>query len=138
MIHSVYVDTDVIFDVLTKREPYYNGSAKLFSLIENGKLTAYVSPLSFANMHYILRKISSSAKSKSTLKKIFSLVKISPFTEDVLAKALDCDFKDFEDAIQNFSAINCKAKCIITRNLRDFTKSALPSFSPEEFLISQL
>lgn len=133
-MQTVYLDTDIIFDVLIKREPFYHCSAKLFSLVEKGELNAYVSPLSFANLHYILRKTSSTAKAKSVLKKVYLLVKIAPFTDEVLLKALDSDFKDFEDAIQNFSTLNTKAKCIITRNLRDFTKSTLPSFSPEEFL----
>lgn len=138
-MQSVYLDTDIIFDVLIKREPFYDCSAKIFSLIESGKLRGYVSPLSFANMHYMLRKLlSSSAKSKTALKRIFSIVQISPLTSEVLEKALNSNFKDFEDAIQSFSAVNCKANCIITRNLRDFTKSTLPSFSPEEFLHTQL
>lgn len=58
---ALFLDSDVILDLLAKREPHYPHSAKLLTLIDQQKIAGYTSPLVFANLHYLLKKLTSNA-----------------------------------------------------------------------------
>ncbi len=55
--------------------------------------------------------------------------------KSAVLNALNSEFKDFEDALQNFSAIeNGEINIILTRNIKDFKKSELAVLTPETYL----
>ena len=68
MIKKVFVDSDIVLDVLCKRIPYYEYAAKIFSLADMKKLTVYTTSLVVANVYYILRKAIGIEKSKEALR----------------------------------------------------------------------
>ncbi|MBI4825477.1 MAG: PIN domain-containing protein [Nitrospirae bacterium] len=134
MKQPVYADTDIILDVLARRTPFYQSAARLFSLAELGEVKIYVSALSFANLHYILRKNLSAHKAVETLRNLRKLVSVLPLDDSIIARALDAGFRDFEDAIQYNTALSKGVAYLITRNVRDYPKPSLTVCTAEEFL----
>ncbi len=134
MIKRIFIDSDIILDLLAKREPYYIYSSKLFTVIDKGDIIACTSPLIFANLHYLLRKFTSNSSALKSLRKLKTLVNILPIDEKVIEQSLNSDFNDFEDAIQYFTAVNNGISVLITRNKRDYKKSKIPILTAEEFI----
>lgn len=130
----ILIDCDICIDFLTGRTPYFNNAKKVFWEIENSELQAVVSPESFSNIFYVLRRTYSTHLIVSYLKDLESLVQISAMNGQVIKLALDSGWKDFEDAIQYYCAIQSECDSIITRNAKDYEKSELPVFSPYKFL----
>ncbi len=136
-MEKVYIDSDVILDLLTRREPFYRPAAMLFSMIERGEFQAYASPLIFANLFYILRKATSRAKAVETLKKLTQLVKVAAMNEKIIVLALASGFPDFEDAVQYYTALENRIGCLITRNKKDYKGAQITICTPEEFVASK-
>lgn len=131
---NVFVDSDIILDLLAHREPFYTYAAELFTLIDKKKIKAYTSPLIFANLHYILKKQKSNSFAPKSLRKLRTFINILPINSRVIEQALNSEFKDFEDAIQYFAAINNGIKVILTRNKTDYSKSKITISTAEEFI----
>jgi len=131
---KIFIDSDIILDLLAKREPHYVHSAKLFTLIDQQKFIAYTSPIVFANLHYILRKSSSNSSALKNLRKLKTFINILSVDERVIEQSLNSEFSDFEDAIQYFTAVNNGIKLLLTRNKVDYKKSKIPIATAEEFL----
>lgn len=131
---KLFIDCDIILDLLAKREPYYIHSSKLFTLIDKKEITAFTSPLIFTNLHYLLKKLTSNTSALKNLRKLKTFVKILPTDERVIEQSLNSEFSDFEDAIQYFTAVNNGINLLLTRNKRDYKKSKIPILSAEEFL----
>ena len=131
---KIFVDSDIILDLIAQREPFYNYAAKLFTLIDQGKIKAHTSPLIFANLHYILRKHKSNSFALQSLRKLKTLLNILPIDSKVIEQALNSEFRDFEDAIQYFTAVNNGIKVILTRNKTDYSKSKITVSTAEEFI----
>lgn len=133
---NVFVDSDIILDLLAQREPFYIYAARLFTLVDQRKIKAFTSPLVFANLHYILKKQKSNSFALQSLRRLKSLVKILPINSKIIEQALNSEFTDFEDAIQYFTAINSKIKVIITRNKADYKKGKITISTAEEYIKS--
>ena len=133
-MRRVFIDSDIILDILMAREPYYTHSAQFFTLIEVGEIQGHVSPLIFANLHYVLRRIKSSEDVVALLRKLRVVVQILTINERIIDLALSSYFEDFEDAIQYYTAIENDMDCIITRNKSDYKKSKIPVYTAEEYL----
>ena len=131
---KVFVDTDIILDLLAQRGAFYEPAAKLFSLADLGKIKIFVSSLSFANLHYIFAKEFTSANSRKMLLKFKTLVTVLPVSDKTIELALTSDFKDFEDGIQYYAAIESSIRLILTRNLKDFKHATVPVMTPEQYL----
>jgi predicted nucleic acid-binding protein len=131
---KVFVDSDIILDLLAQREPYYQHAAKLFTLIDPQKVKGFTSPLVFANLHYLLRIKNSNNAALKSLRKLKIMLNIIPIDEKVIEQSLNSEFTDFEDAIQYFTALNFGIDYIITRNLTDYKKSAIPVSTAEAFI----
>jgi predicted nucleic acid-binding protein len=132
---KVFVDTNVLIDLLAKRQPFYDEAAKLFTLAEIKKIELSVSSLTIANTAYILLRELNALESKQIIRKLRIIVRVIPVDEKVVDMALnDNSFTDFEDAIEYFSALDSSQDVIITRNLRDFKQSRIPVMTAEQFL----
>ena len=109
----------------------------LFTLADKQKLTLCVSSLSFANVNYILLQSKKAEEAKQILRKLKLIVDVLSLDEKIVGLALnDNEFRDFEDALQYYSAIESSAEIIITRNLKDFQKVKLPVMSAAQYLKS--
>ena len=132
---KLLIDTNIVIDLLAKRDPFYDDAAKLFSLADKSKIKLSVSSLTFANTNYILQKSESSTVTREILRKFKILTTVLTLDEKVIDLALnDKGFSDFEDAIQYFSAIENNLDIIITRNLKDYKTSKLPVMTASEFI----
>jgi predicted nucleic acid-binding protein len=134
---NLFIDTNIVLDLLAKREPSYESSAKLFSLADRSVIQLSVSSLTFANTNYVLSKLKSASEAKEILRKFKLLVQVLSLSEKIIDLALnDSAFKDIEDGLQYYSAIESNQDIIITRNQKDFKSSQLAIMSADEFLSS--
>ncbi|TDB64122.1 type II toxin-antitoxin system VapC family toxin [Arundinibacter roseus] len=135
MKEAVFVDTDVIVDFLIDRVPFSQKSAEVFVLAEKEEIVIYVSSLCYSNIFYILRKLAGLKKAMELLQKLESLTEILPVGKIIIRQALAERFEDFEDGIQNFTALQEPLiRKIITRNVKDFKKSELSIVTPDEYI----
>ncbi len=131
---NIFVDTDIILDLLTKRDPFYIHSAHLFHLIDSGILNASVSSLIFSNLFYILRKQKSKKETIEILNKFKLLVNILSVDEKIINSSLSSNFPDFEDAIQYYTAKANNIDYIITRNIKDYKNFDIQALSADQFI----
>ncbi len=132
---NLFIDTNIVIDLLAKREPFYYDAATLFSMADKKQIQLSVSSLTIANTNYILLRQMDGIKSKEILKKLKLLVKILPLDAHIVELALnDAAFSDFEDGLQYFTAKENGQDLIITRNLKDFRNSLLPTMSAKEYV----
>jgi len=136
---KLFIDTNIVIDLIAKRGAFYQSAADLFSIADQGEVKLSVSSLTFANTNYILSRQKSKIQAKEILRKFKILVRVLKLDDKVVELALnDSDFSDFEDALQYFTALENKQDIIITRNLRDFKNAKLPVMTAEEYLNSIL
>jgi predicted nucleic acid-binding protein len=133
---KVFVDTDIILDLLAKRDPHYQYSAKLFSLADEDEIKVCVSSLSFSNLNYILSKQFTTVQARKKLLTFKTLVNVLSVSEKSVDLALNSDFNDFEDALQYFTALEFKISTLITRNLKDYKKADISVLTAEQFIKS--
>ena len=133
-MEKVFVDTDIVLDLLSNREPFYIHSANLFSAADKNEIKLCVSSLSFANLNYILSKQYSADQSRKKLLKFKTLVTVLSVTDKVIELSLSSDFKDFEDGIQYFTATENNIKTLLTRNLKDYKSAQISVLTAEQFL----
>jgi predicted nucleic acid-binding protein len=131
---TVLVDINVLLDVLQKREPFFENSAKLLSLIESGKVKGFIASHSVTTLFYLIKKDRSSAEAKATITNILQFMKVAAVDQSTIEQALNLDYRDFEDAVQMISAVQCKADCLITRNIKDYQPPLLSVLQPVDFL----
>ena len=128
------VDTNIVIDLLAKRKEFYKPAGVLFSLSDNNKVKLAVTSLTFGKTYYLLSRELNSPKARAILRKFKLLVNILPMDDKIIDLSLNSDFKDFEDAIQYYSALENKLDIIITRNLKDFKLSKIPVMTAADFL----
>jgi predicted nucleic acid-binding protein len=133
---NLYLDTNIVLDLLAERMPFYTEAAKLFSLADKKKLKLSISSLCLADAHYILSRQNPEIEVRKVLRKFKVLVNVLPLDDKITDLALNSDFKDFEDAIQYFTAIEYDQDLIITRNQHDFKESKIPVMTAGEFIKS--
>ena len=132
---KVLIDTDVILDFFFDRKPFAKYATEILNLCEENKLSGFTTPVIISNVYYLLRKTAKHDIIVEKIKQLLSIIEIIKMDKNAVFNALNSDFKDFEDALQNFSAIeNGEIKIILTRNIKDFKKSELAIFTPETYL----
>lgn len=132
---KVFVDTNVVLDLLASREPFEMESRQLFSMADLGQIEIVISSLSIVNTHYILNDVTKTDDTRTIIGKFKVLVDTYALTNKIIELALnDYNFADFEDGIQYYTALESQCELIITRNPKDFKKSAIPVFTPKEYM----
>lgn len=131
---KLLVNTNIVIDLLTKREDFYEEAQELFTLADNKDLKLYISALTFADTHYLLSRHLKTFDARKVLIKFKILVTVLSIDDKILELALVSDFKDFEDAIQYHTALESNLDLIITRNKKDFKTSSLPVMTAKEYL----
>lgn len=136
---SVLIDTDVLLDFYLDRKPFSEDSLQLLLKCEQKQFRAFITPVIVANTYYILRRHATHHYVVERLQILLDTISVIAMDQKQVLAALDSKFTDFEDALQYFSAVNSnKIDAIITRNIKDFKKSALPVFTPQEYLATFL
>ncbi len=133
---SLFLDTNIVIDLLAHRMPFYTEAANLFSLADKKKIKLSISALCLADVNYILSRQNPEAEVRKILRKFKVLVNVLPLDDKISDLALNSEFRDFEDAIQYFTAISYDQDLIITRNQSDFKESKIPVMTAGEFIKS--
>jgi len=131
---SALIDLNILLDVLQKREPFFETSASLLAAVETGKVRGYVAAHSITTLFYLIQKGKSSAEARATITNLLQFLKIAPLDQSTIEQALNLDIRDFEDAIQMISAVQCKVDCLVTRNTKNYPSALLPVIQPVDFL----
>lgn len=131
---TVLIDLNILLDVLQKREPFYETSAGLLAAVETGRVQGYLAAHSLTTLFYLIQKGRSSSEARATITNLLQFIKIAPVDQSTIEQALNLDYPDFEDAVQMISAVQCKADCLVTRNIKDYQPALLPVLQPVEFL----
>ena len=132
---KLFVDTNIVIDLLARREPYYEEAANLFSLADKKIIELSISSLTIANTSYTLLRQTNATSAKEILRKLRLIVNTLPLDDKIIGIALnDNSFDDFEDGLQYTTAMENNQDLIITRNLKDFKNSSLPVMTARQFI----
>jgi len=132
-LKNIFLDSDVILDVLLKRTGFYLPAANLLAAARINNLQLLTSSVVFVNVNYFLEKFDRGNR-VTLLKGLRSIISIVEVGGAVIDKALVSDLVDFEDAIQYYAALSAKADLIITRNIKDYKNTTIPVLTAEQFL----
>ncbi|MCB0515268.1 MAG: PIN domain-containing protein [Chitinophagales bacterium] len=132
---KVLIDTDVLMDFFFDRKPFAKYSTELINLCAEKQIQGFTTPIIISNVYYLLRKVAKHDIIIEKLKQLLTIIEIVKMDKNTVVNAMNSAFKDFEDALQNFSAMeNGQITIILTRNLKDFNKSELAILTPETYL----
>jgi predicted nucleic acid-binding protein len=130
---NIFLDTNIIMDLIADRPPFSKYAIDLFSLAEDNKIKLYTSSHSLATTHYLLKKYIEEKELRIILHNLLEFITIIPVDLDVLRKSLHSKHKDFEDAVQIYCASSINGmEYIVTRNIKDFKNSEIPALLPNE------
>ena len=130
---KIFLDSDVIIDFLTNRNPFGVDAKMIFQLNEEEQIDIYTSAVALSNVNYIIGTLESEKIALVKTKKLLKLLRICQIGQTTVDKAASSKFNDFEDALQNFSALESNINILITRNIKDYKKSELSILTPKEF-----
>ena len=133
-MQKIFLDTNIIIDFLGERANFYQPAAKILTLADQKKIEIYTSPTSISNTYYLLSRFENTKIALEKIRKFKVLCSISMMDDEVIEKAINSDFKDFEDAMQYFSALASNCDLIVTRNEKDFKNALLPVLNGESYL----
>ena len=136
MKKKLFLDTNVVIDLLGEREPFYDSAAKIASIADKGEIQIIVSALTFSTIYYILSRFENKEAVKEKIRKFKVIAGTSDLTDKIIDKGLSSNFSDFEDALQYHCAIKMDCDILITRNAKDFRESNIPVLTPDEYLKS--
>lgn len=134
MMDKLFLDTNVVLDLLGEREPFYASAARIATLADKGKLKLNVSALTYSTVYFLLSKFEKGDVVKDKIRKFRVISETSDLTDKIIAKGLSSKFKDFEDALQYYCAVEADCNLLISRNGKDFKASEIPVMTPDEFL----
>lgn len=130
----LFVDTDVILDLVLQREDHFEFAQKLFDQFQQGKNILYTSSIIIAKMHFIIRKLHDLKFANSSVSFVSKHFKIIDANNEDIENAILSKFSDFEDGVQYFSALRSKKiDVLVTRNVKDYKHALLPVFTPKQW-----
>lgn len=131
----ILIDTNVILDVLLKREPFYKAAVEVLSLTKMSNVQEYVSASAITDIYYLAcRQLKDKEMARGLLKELLSIVSVAGVSEREIVKALELEWNDFEDSVQYSVALLQEMDGIVTRNPSDYKKSEIPVWLPEQAL----
>lgn len=129
------IDTNVIVDALTSREPWKDNAEKIFLMMANQVVDAYITASSATDIYYLVRKyLRSTKQAKQVMGKLYSLMGILAVTRDECLDALASAVSDYEDAVIERTAVKADMDYIITRNVKDYQEGMVKAILPDEFI----
>jgi predicted nucleic acid-binding protein len=134
MKNKLFLDTNVVIDLLGEREPFYDSVAKIATLADKGKIQLIVSALTYSTVYYLLSKFEDKEVVIEKIRKFKVIAETSDLTDKIIDKGLSSKFTDFEDSLQYYCAVGTDCNTLITRNVKDFKESEIPVLTPDEYL----
>ena len=134
MKEKIFIDNDIILDVVFERKLFFHDSQRILSFIEKNYFIGFTSSLILANCYYIISSNKNKSTAAKTVSKLRSIMTVLPFTDKEIGESLNSNLKDFEDGIQYFITVNNGLDTIITRNISDYKNVDIHVFMPKNFL----
>ncbi len=132
---TILVDTNVILDILLKREPYVNEARVIMTKCADREITGYLAAHTIPNIFYILRKAYSQEERRRFIRNLCEIFRISDLNAEKILAAVDNEgFSDFEDCLQEECALEAMADYIVTRNSGDYKRSRVKVIEPGGFV----
>ena len=131
----VLIDTCVVMDFLQRREPFADPAFQVFRLAAAEQFSGYITAKSATDIYYLTHRCTHSDKEARTkLNQLLSIVGMLDSTADDVFHAISSEVSDFEDAVMMETALRSRVECIITRNIKDYAKSSIAVYTPDQFL----
>lgn len=131
---KLFLDTNIVIDVIANREPFVEDSRIILNLCETGKAEGVISALTLCTISYVLRKFATPGMMRTKLRDLRNILTPIDLSVSLLDKAIASSITDFEDAVQFYTAAYSDADVIITRNIKHFPQDNIPVLTPTEFL----
>ena len=129
---KIVFDTNIVLDVLLIREPYAQMSINLFDAVVSKEIEGYLCATTVTTIDYLVAKRQDKQRARELVRRLLELFSVTEVNEAVLAKAVNSDFSDFEDAVLYQASFFASVDSIVTRNVKDFKTALLPIYSPDE------
>ncbi|MCD8528968.1 MAG: PIN domain-containing protein [Chitinophagales bacterium] len=133
-MQKIFLDTNIVIDFLGEREFFYHQAAKILTLADQKKVKILTSSITISTTYYLISKYENAKAAIEKIRKFKVLCSISMMNDEVVEKAINSDFKDFEDALQYFSALATNCDVIITRNEKDYKNALIPVMDARSFI----
>ncbi len=138
MDYKLFLDSDVILDVVLQREGFFQNSYLIFNLAEDQTVLLYTSASVIMNVHYLSTKFIGKNKAVEGVKYLLEFLDIIDCSKKIIQKAYNTKCRDTEDAVQYFTAIHAEIiTSFISRNIKDYKEieeTLLPVLTPSQFL----
>ncbi len=132
----LFVDSDVILDLVLQRDDHFEFAQNLFGQYQQGKCALYTSSIVLANMHFIIRKLHDIKFANSSILFVNKHFKIIDANNEDIENSIQSKFSDFEDGVKYFSALRSKKiDALVTRNLKDYKHALVPVFTPKQWCL---
>ena len=131
---KVFLDSDVILDLLLDRQPFSAHAAVMFALAETARIELCTSTVSFLNVYYVAGTQCDRRVTDRLIRKLRSLLTLLPVTPKNIDTALAARSRDIEDYVQYSCAQDNGMSFLVTRNLKDYPTKGIPVMTPEVFL----
>lgn len=132
---KAFLDTCVVMDFLQSREPFSENALQIFRAAASELFSGYITAKAATDIYYLTHRCThSDQEARSKLNSLLSIVGMADTSASDIFHALASETSDFEDAVMIETALRFHADCIVTRNIKDYKKSPVPIYSPEEFL----
>ncbi|MBC6366796.1 PIN domain-containing protein [Algoriphagus sp. AK58] len=131
---TIFLDTNIILDIALERPIFFQHSSKIFEKLTEGRILCFLSATSIKDIYFLISKEKSKEIAKEFILDLVEIMQILAVDRNIVIHAVNSDFSDFEDSIQNSVADLNGIDWIITRNKKDFRQSRLQVLSPEEAL----
>ncbi|MDP2159577.1 MAG: PIN domain-containing protein [Flavobacterium sp.] len=132
---NIFLDTNVLMDILANRQPFYKSSSEIYKLGLRKKVVLFTSSNTISTLHYLLKKFTTEENIRKSLDEVTTVLSIIPIDINIIKKSLKSNHKDFEDAIQIVSAQSINnMDCIVTRDLKDYKFAEITVLTPDDFL----
>ena len=131
---KLFIDTNVLLDVILRRESFFKSSADVWAICETGRANGFISAISLNNIHYVARKFIGAEKALEGVRLVLEVFSVVPLDNGIFQAAIDAPFRDFEDDIQLASALRCGADYVITRDLDHYPSGLVRVVPPVEYI----
>ena len=129
---KILFDTNIILDVLLKREPFIDVAIDLLSAVENKTIQGYLCATTLTTIDYLITKANGKNSANKAISNLLTLFEIAEVNKATLESAVNSDFSDFEDAVLYYSGVNVGVEGFVTRNVCDFKAAKLKIFNTTE------
>jgi predicted nucleic acid-binding protein len=131
---TILVDTNVLMDIFTRRQPFYTPSAGVWAAVESKVLDGLIAAHSVTTLFYLVERHTNHQQAILAISDLLRVFRVAPVDQKILLQAMALNWRDFEDAVQVCAAIEAGGHYIITRNATGLAGAGLPVLSPADML----